>query len=217
MPLKGAVSRRQACKTRCLAETSEGASTCSGVHPPGNVSPVLPCLRGQPTHAEVRTPYSCVCQAGAKAAAGAPVGPCSALGSRRARKGWSATATSVTSAASSIVHMGGSRRDAKARGVAQALRSQQPAEGASEAPEDAACGKAAYRGKGARELTRGTTHSQQHSVGKSTRPPRWAGWEREPADKGRTASGHAEGGLLESRVRCKSQARFGGGDGGNGP
>ena len=122
----------------------------------------------------------------------------------------------LTTQQSRTVHMGGSRRDGKASGYANALRSHHPAEGASVAPEDSEAGKARYMGKGARESTFSSTHYQQTRTGNTVRTHRGAGWEREPDDTGSTASCHVEGGLLESRVRCKPHARFGGGDGGNG-
>ena len=62
------------------------------------------------------------------------------------------------------MNMGGSRRDGKASGYANALRSNQPVEGASVAPEYSERGKAAYRGKGARESTFSSTH-YQHKCG----------------------------------------------------
>ena len=65
-------------------------------------------------------PYSLSCKEGEKAAAGVPGLPCSALGSRRERKGLSVTATSRASQKSRIVHMGSSQRAGKASG--QSLR-----------------------------------------------------------------------------------------------
>jgi hypothetical protein len=90
MPLKGPVSWKPASERRGLAETSHGASPCSGFAPTGNWSPGLPCLRGQPTHPAAdeakQEPYLLSSSKEGKAAAGGPVYPAARWGA--AESGW---------------------------------------------------------------------------------------------------------------------------------